>query len=378
MSKDNRVSLSDRFKSVNKASKNNMITMMLVLVFFIVFNVMINSTGSESLIGVFPMICYYIILAISLNLVVGILGELSLGHAGFMCVGAFSSGVFSLMYAEAIPNLYVRFFLAVIVGTIFGAIFGAFIGSAVLRLRGDYLAVVTLAFGEVIKTLIGNLYLVYDNGALKASFITNTVTQNLSEDGIVLIKGAQGLDKLMRSYREFHKEDTFILLGMILVFIAVVIVLNFINSRSGRAVMSIRDNRIAAEATGINITKYRLMIYVLSSALAGMAGALYIHVLGSAEPLAFDYNLSIEILVIVVLGGIGSTRGAFIAAIILTWLPKSTLFMGLDKYRMLIYSIVLIVMMIFTWNPTCKELIQKLSIKRLFKKKAKGAEVTEE
>lgn len=360
--------------NMNKSGRKNIITIAAVTITLIILNYMVSSGNvSNSFRELIPTICCYIILAISLNLVVGILGELSLGHAAFMFVGALSSGVFSKIYAQTIVNDYLRFFIAVLVGTAMGAIFGAFIGSAVLRLRGDYLAVVTLAFGEVIRSVVNNLYMTWDNNKLHVSFLKDKITDKLSDEGIILVKGAEGLTsgkgRLSSVYKEFVRNNTYVLLGTILVIIALILVLNFINSRSGRAVMAIRDNRIAAEATGINITKYRLIIYSFSSALAGMAGALYVHFLGSCEPKKFDFNFSIEILVIVVLGGIGSIRGSIIAAFILTWLPKSQFFMGLDKYRMLIYSIVLIIMMIFNWNPKCKELLRKLSPKRLFKKK---------
>ncbi|MBE5940192.1 MAG: branched-chain amino acid ABC transporter permease [Lachnospiraceae bacterium] len=373
--------MAGKFKNMNKASKNNMLTLSLVILFFVIFKIITTVGSSESLIGIFPMICYYIILAVSLNLVVGFLGELSLGHAAFMCVGAFSSGMFSKIFADTISNDWLRFLLAVVVGTLVGGIVGILVGSLVLRLRGDYLAVVTLAFGEVIRSLLNNLYIVFNDGKLKVSFIENTVTEGVSVENVI-IKGATGMTKLVSVYKDFHRNNTFIILGMILVVVTLLIVFNFINSRSGRAVMAIRDNRIAAEASGINITKYRLMIYGLSSALAGMAGVLYIHFLGMAEPVSFDYNFSIEILVIVVLGGIGSIRGSIIAAAILTWLPTSSLFMNFDKYRMLIYSIVLIVMMLFTWNPKCKEILKKLSVKNLilkiFKKKKETVEETVE
>ncbi len=368
----------NKIKNISKSSKSNMLTMTLVILFFVVFKVIIAVNGSESLTGIFPMICYYIILAVSLNLVVGFLGELSLGHAAFMCVGAFSGGAVSKIFADTIENDYLRFAFAVLVGTLVGGIFGIIIGSAVLRLRGDYLAVVTLAFGEVIRSLANNLYMVFDGGKLKVSFIENTVTEGVASNSVI-IKGATGMTKLVSIYKEFHRNDTFIFLGMILVILTLLVVFNFVNSRSGRAVMAIRDNRIAAEATGINVTKYRLMVYALSSALAGTAGVLYIHFLGMAEPVSFDYNFSIEILVIVVLGGIGSIRGSIIAAIILTWLPKTSLFMNFDKYRMLIYSIVLIVMMLLTWNPKAKEILQKFSVKNLIKNvmKKKNAVATE-
>ncbi|MCI5504204.1 MAG: branched-chain amino acid ABC transporter permease, partial [Eubacterium sp.] len=184
---------------------------------------------------------------------------------------------------------------------------------------------------------------------------------NLGEDGEMLVDGAKGITRIP------HQSS--FLIGVILILICLVIVFHLVNSRSGRAIMAIRDNRIAAESVGINITKYKLMAFSISAAIAGAGGVLYAHNLSTltALPANFGYNMSIMILVFVVLGGMGSFRGSIIAAVILTMLPE--VLRGLADYRMLIYAIVLIVMMLFNWAPKAIELREKYSIKRLFHKK---------
>ncbi len=181
----------------------------------------------------------------------------------------------------------------------------------------------------------------------------------MDDTGAVIIKGAQGITGT-------PKAATFTV-SILLVLLTLVIVLNLINSRTGRAVMSIRDNRIAAESVGINITKYKLMAFAISASLAGVAGVLYAHNLSSlaATPKNFGYNMSIMILVYVVLGGLGNIRGSIIAAVILTALPE--LLRGLNDYRMLIYAIVLIVMMIFNSSP--KVLEKRAVLKEKFRKR---------
>ena len=311
-------------KNMNKTKRSNLITYAIVIVAFVVMQTL-SSTGSISslLTGLLVPLCTYIILAVSLNLVVGILGELSLGHAGFMCVGAFSSAFFSKCMRDVIENSIVRFLLALLIGVIVAAIFGVIIGIPVLRLKGDYLAIVTLAFGEIIKNLVNVLYIGKDS------------------------KGFH-----------FATKDTF-LIGFILIMVTLFIVLNLINSRDGRAIMAIRDNVIAAESIGINVTKYKLMAFTISAAMAGAAGVLYAHNLSTltANTNNFGYNMSITILVFVVLGGIGNIRGSIIAAVILTLLPE--LLRGLSDYRMLIYAIVLIIMMLFNWAPKAIEWREK-------------------
>ncbi len=216
------------------------------------------------------------------------------------------------------------------------------IGIPVLRLKGDYLAIVTLAFGEIIKNIVNILFIGKDGNGFHFS-TTDSRSLGLDAGGEVIINGPQGITGT-------PKDSTFTI-GVILIFVTLFIVLNLIHSRSGRAIMSIRDNRIAAESVGINITKYKLMAFSISAALAGLAGVIYAHNLATltAQPKNFGYNMSIMILVFVVLGGIGNIRGSIIASIILTLLPE--LLRGLSDYRMLIYAVVLIVMMLFNWSP---------------------------
>lgn len=344
----------------NKNLKSNIITYGIVLAAFVIVQIM-QSTGSISslLKGLLVPLCVYVVLAISLNLVVGISGELSLGHAGFMCVGAFSSAFFSKCVQEAIPVSGFRFFLAILVGAVFAAVFGLLIGIPVLRLKGDYLAIVTLAFGEIIKNVINVFYVGKDSNGFHIS-MKDQFSLGMEPDGVVILNGPQGITGT-------PKDATFIA-GIILILITLFIVLNLIDSRDGRAIKSIRDNRIAAESVGINITKYKLMAFTVSAALAGAAGALYAHNLATLQAKKFDYNLSIMALVFVVLGGIGNIRGSVIAAVVLTVLPE--LLRGLSDYRMLIYAIVLIVMMLFNWAPKALEWRERY-LGRFFKKSVK-------
>lgn len=353
-----------KFK-VTKNLKSNLITYGIVIIAYIVMQILIGTGSLSSLMkGLLVPFCMYAILAVSLNLTVGILGELSLGHAGFMCIGAFSSAFFSKCMVILVPQMpsLLRFFFAIVIGAAVAGLFGILIGIPVLRLKGDYLAIVTLAFGEIIKNLMNILYVGLDEKGLHFSF-KNTMELNLSEEGEVIVKGAQGITGT--------PNDSTFTSGVLLLLITLAIVLNLIHSRAGRAIMSIRDNTIAAESIGINITKYKLMAFSISAALAGLAGVLYAHNLSTltATPKNFGYNMSIMILVFVVLGGIGNIRGSMIAAVLLTLLPE--LLRGLRDYRMLIYAIVLIVMMLFNWAPKCIEWRKKVVAKLTHNKKAK-------
>jgi ABC-type branched-subunit amino acid transport system permease subunit len=328
-----------------KTFKNNLITYAIVVVAWLVVEILRGSGNLSSLMqGLLIPLCVYSILAISLNLVVGISGELSLGHAGFMCVGAFASAFFSKCMQDVITVGSVRFLLAILVGAAFAAVFGILIGIPVLRLRGDYLAIVTLAFGEIIKNVINIFYIGKDGNGFHFS-MKDQFSLGMEADGVMILNGPQGISGT-------PKDATFFI-GVVLVLLTLFIVLNLINSRDGRAIMAIRDNRIAAESIGINVTKYKLMAFSVSAALAGVGGALYAHNLASLQASKFNFNTSILVLVFVVLGGIGNIRGSVIAAVVLTALPE--LLRGLSDYRMLIYSIVLIVMMLFNWAPKALE-----------------------
>lgn len=348
---------------LTKNMKDNMITFGIVIVAYIVIQLLIMTGNMSSLMkGLLVPLCVYVILAVSLNLTVGILGELSLGHAGFMCVGAFVGAFFSKCMEDVITVGIIRFIIAILLGALVTGLVGFLVGMPVLRLKGDYLAIVTLAFGEIVKNIINVLYIGKDSNGFHFS-MKDSLSLGLLEDGEVIINGAQGITGT--------PKDASFTMGIILIIITLVIVLNLIRSRDGRAIMAIRDNLIAAESVGINITKYKLMAFSISAALAGVAGVLYAHNLNSlmATPKNFGYNMSIMILVFVVLGGIGNIRGSMIAAVILTLLPE--LLRGLSDYRMLIYAIILIVMMLFNWSPKFINIRKKYSFKRILGKKTK-------
>lgn len=310
--------------------------------------------------GLLVPLCIYSIMAVSLNLVVGISGELSLGHAGFMCLGAFASATWSMLSrGNGLPQL-INFVIAIFIGAAIAAFFGFLIGIPVLRLKGDYLAIVTLAFGEIIKNVINALYFGVDERGAHFS-LRDAASLHLAAGGKTIIKGAQGITGT-------PKASTFTI-GVILLLLSLMIVLNLIHSRTGRAIMAIRDNRIAAESIGLDVTGYKLLAFTISAAIAGVGGALYAHNLSSLQalPKNFGYNQSIMILVFVVLGGIGNIRGSVIAAVILTLLPE--LLRGLNDYRMLIYAVVLIVMMLFSSAPGFIAFREKMAYRFLGKQK---------
>lgn len=351
--------------NMKKDTKSAFLTYGIVIAAYAIMQALVMTGNISSLLkGLLVPLCIYSIMAVSLNLTVGILGELSLGHAGFMCIGAFTGAFFSKCMNGAMPD-GLRFFLAIVLGAAMAGIAGFLIGVPVLRLKGDYLAIVTLAFGEIIKNLVNAFYVGRDSRGFHFS-MKDTLSLGLEDGGEVIIKGAQGITKT--------PQDASFTVGVILLLIALVIVLNFINSRSGRAVMSIRDNRIAAESVGINVTKYKLMAFMISAALAGTAGVLYAHNLTTltALPKNFGYNQSIMILIYVVLGGIGNIRGSVIGAVVLTLLPE--MIRSLGNYRMLVYAVILIVMMLFSWSPKAREFRERYSPKRLLaaRKNEKG------
>ena len=310
----------------------------------------LNAGGflSRSLSGLLIPICCYMSLAVSLNLTVGILGELSLGHAGFMCVGAFSAVVASTSLANLIPFAGLRLLVAMLVGAAFAALTGFIIGAPVLRLHGDYLAIVTLAFGQIIKELMGSLFIGKDvNGLHMTMNLRGNRTLedlNLEEGGIAILKGAQGAVGT--------KPIATFTAGFLLVLVTLAVVLNLMHSRSGRAIMALRDNRIAAESIGISSTKYKMMAFVISAALAGAAGALYGLNFSSLQSAKFDFNTSILILVFVVLGGLGNIRGSLISAAALTILP--VLLLEFSTYWKLIYALLLIGVMLITNSSRIK------------------------
>ena len=280
-----------------------------------------------------------IMLAVSLSMVVGFLGELSLGHAGFMCVGAYLGGKTAVIL-EPVLGEYPTLLVSLIVGGIVAALFGVVIGLPALRLRGDYLAIVTLAFGEIVRSIF----------------------MNSSDESF---GGSLGLET-----PRFDKQYLFII-AFILVLGCLAVIQNLIRSKHGRAITSIRDNEIAAKATGINVTKYKLIVFTVSSFFAGIAGVLYSYSNYTVQSAKFSYNYSIEILVMVVLGGMGSINGSIIAASLITFLDvklQIILTGNLAVLQDLFYALILIVLVIYRNAPALKGFREKYNLKRLFEK----------
>lgn len=315
-------------------NKKNITSVIVAVLIYILLTLLVNSgVLSRHYQSLLVPIGVNIILAVSLNLTVGFLGELTLGHAGFMSVGAYAGCLFVLKMH--LPT-YIEFPLALIIGGIVAALFGIIIGIPALRLKGDYLAIVTLAFGEIIRSIFTNLQ---------------------------ITGGAGGLKKIPKTANYT--------IAFVVVIITIIVISNLVKSRHGRAICSIRDNVIASESVGINVVYHKLLAFVVAAFFAGVAGVLYGHNLGILKPDTFDFNKSIEILLIVVLGGMGSIKGSIISATIITILPE--VLRGLADYRMLIYAIALIVMMILNESPKFKELKEKLR-SQLQSKKRKGKE----
>lgn len=336
--------------------RDSLISFGIVIIAFVIVQIMVLTGNiSSSLKGQLVPICAYIIMAISLNLTVGILGELSLGHAGFMSVGAFSGIVVTTSLAEAIPFAPLRLAVAMVIGGLCAAVAGVIVGVPVLRLKGDYLAIVTLAFGEIIKNIVGVLYVGVDSNGLHFGLIEQGFT--LAEGGKMIINGPMGVSGVT-------KISTFTA-GFVLILITLFVLLNLIHSRTGRAIMSVRDNQIAAESIGISVTRYKLLAFVISAAFAGMAGTLYAMNFSTVTAAKFDFNTSILILVFVVLGGLGNIWGSIIAAALLTVLPE--LLRAVNDYRMLIYAILLIVMMIFNNSGIKTRLLEKRAARQASK-----------
>ncbi|MCH5273889.1 MAG: branched-chain amino acid ABC transporter permease [Lachnospiraceae bacterium] len=276
-----------------------------------------------------------IILAVSLNITVGFLGELSLGHAGFMALGAYTSALITLN-VTGLPKL-LTFILSMLLGGIVAAFFGILIGMPVLRLRGDYLAIVTLGFGEIIRGVIN----------------------------VLPITGqAMGISRI-------PKYSTYTIVFIVAV-ITILISMNLLKSRHGRAICAIRDNYIAAEAMGVPITRYKIMAFSIAAFFAGIAGALYAHNVTFIKPTDFDYNKSIDILVYVVLGGMGSIKGSVIAAVVLTLLPN--FLRSADDLRMVLYALALIVIMIVNAGGYKDRFLEKYREKKIRRKAEKEAQ----
>ena len=311
----------------------------------LIFTILTFTTGlKQSNLFLLEKITINITLAVSLSLVVGFLGELSLGHAGFMCVGAYFGGITSMILENSglmEGKGVLSFIISMVVGAVVAGICGLVIGLPTLRLRGDYLAIVTLAFGEIVKTIFDN------------------VTFNI---GGKTVGGPIGI-KTPR----FDKQYFFII-GFIIVIVTIAVIQNLIRSKHGRAITAIRDNEIAARATGINVTKYKLTGFIISAIFAGIAGVMYSFSNSNVSAGFFDYNKSIEILVMVVLGGMGSINGAIISAAFITFLDvklQSVLTGNLAVLSDMIYALVLIGVIIYNNAPALRSFRDKFNAKRL-------------
>lgn len=301
------------------------INTVLTIILWALLTVFVSSSGlkGEYYRGILITIGINIILATSLNVVCGYLGQLPLGHAGFMAVGAYAGAIFmkstpvaSLLRAGNHAAVIPYIIIAVIISAVVAGFFGLIIGIPALRLKGDYLAIITLGFGEIIRVVLTNIDSVL---------------------GFKFTYGASGLARIPK----------FTSLNVIFVFTVICLFLIhvFMKSRHGRAVLSIRDNEIAAESVGINTTFYKTLAFVFSAMLAGIAGCLYAGYIGSLYPSTFKFMKSIEILVMVVLGGMGSMLGSVISAVVLTALPE--VLRSFSEYRMVVYSLALVLMMLF-------------------------------
>lgn len=294
-------------------------------------------TLNRSLTGLLSRIAYSVIMALSLNLVVGFLGELSLGHAGFMCVGAYIGCYCANWLSSIIPNQLVVLILTMLIGGVAAALFGFIIGLPALRLKGDYLAIVTLAFGEIVRNIFKNL---------------------------------PWFGKALGLKTTTFQPKTLFVVGFIVVLIVLFMSQNLIRSKHGRAITAIRDNEIAAKAMGVNVTFYKLMVFMISAAFAGVAGVLYGNYTTPVMYSFFSYNYSIEVLVMVVLGGMGSLNGSIIAATLITYVNfklQSALSGDLAALKLLIYALILILIVLFGNAPALTPIKEKLSIKRFLR-----------
>lgn len=276
------------------------------IVGYVIFALLVHIGAlNEYFVQLMMIIGINIILAVSLNLVLGFTGQFTLGHAGFMSVGGYTAAVLTLIFN-------VPFLLALLIGGAMASLFGLVIGIPTLRLKGDYLAVTTLGFGEIIRVMIVNID--YLGGA----------------------RGFPGIPKM-----------TTFLWVYVFAIVSVIIISNIIKSTHGRAMISIREDEIAAESIGINTTKYKVHAFVIAAFFAGLAGGLYAHYFRYLDPGSFNFSRSFEMVTYVVAGGMGSLSGSVIAAILLTLLPEGLRFLGLQQYRMFIFSILLLLLMLF-------------------------------
>lgn len=312
-----------------------------IAVFTIIFAIlsMVGAVPSST-IYLLEKIAIAVMLSVSLSVVVGFLGELSLGHAGFMCVGAYLGGKVACLLQNSLGNGFVTLLISLLVGGTVAAICGVIIGLPALRLRGDYLAIVTLAFGEIVRSLF----------------------MNSSEESF---GGSLGLNTPR------YDKNTLFIIAFVLVLACLAVIQNLIRSKHGRAITSIRDNEIAAKATGINITKYKLVVFTVAAFFAGIAGTIYSFSNYTIQSTKFGYNYSIEILVMVVLGGMGSINGSIIAATLITVLDvklQTILTGNLAVLQDMLYALILIVLVIYNNAPALKGFREAHSIKKVMEK----------
>jgi branched-chain amino acid transport system permease protein len=271
-----------------------------------------------------------ITLAVSLNLINGYTGQFSLGHAGFMAVGAYTSAALTIFAGPHVLGAHPSaalttawFVLALYVGGLVAAVAGILVGAPSLRLKGDYLAIVTLGFGEIIRVIFRNVESL--GGAL----------------------GLNGIPKYTTLFWVFGTAA-----------VCTYTIVALVHSTYGRGFVAVHDDEVAAEAMGINTTRYKIVAFVIGAFFAGIAGGLYGHNVQSIDPRGFDFMRSIEIVVMVILGGMGNTTGVILAAILLTILPEAL--RKFEAYRMILYSFLLIVLMLtrpqglFTWRRKIK------------------------
>ena len=330
--------MSNAWKKIKWKHYANYIVIAVLTVVFAILS--LSGSLSISTIYLLEKIAIAILLSVSLSVVVGFLGELSLGHAGFMCVGAYLGGKASCLLETTLGNGYLCLFISMLIGGVLAAICGVLIGLPALRLKGDYLAIVTLAFGEIVRSLF----------------------MNSSEESF---GGSLGL-KTPR----FDKYTLFVI-ALVMVLVCLAVIQNLIRSKHGRAITSIRDNEIAARATGINVTKYKLAVFIISAFFAGIAGVLYSYSNYTIQSTKFSYNYSIEILVMVVLGGMGSINGSIIAATLITFLDvklQTILTGNFAVLQDLLYALILIVLVIYNNAPALKGFREKYSMKNLLHK----------
>ena len=329
---------------IKKFAKNylNYVLIFLALVIFVALS--LSGAAKRTTPVLLEKISISVILAVSLCMVVGFLGELSLGHAGFMCAGAFLGGKISALLVPALGNSFLTLLISMLAGGLVAALFGIIIGLPALRLRGDYLAIVTLAFGEIIRSLVMNSPAAWFGGTL-------------------------GLET-----PKFSSKHLFIV-AFLMVLACLAVTQNLLRSKHGRAIASIRDNEIAARASGVDVTKYKLFVFTASAFFAGVAGVLYSYTQSRVQSVNFDYNYSIEILVMVVLGGLGNINGSIIAAVLVTFLDvelQTRLPGDLAVLQDLFYALILIVIVIYKNAPGLKSFRERYNLKALLMKAKKG------